>query len=225
VLTGKTVIDTTPTHYPLTWPIQTHQMKSLIIALAIASSAIQSVTAQTLPAQATDISPLLIGEKTPNILLRDFRGGSDSLTHVLAKKPTVLIFYRGGWCPYCNTQLAELQSQEADIIRLGYQIVAISPDSPENLAGTVTKHDLNYQLYSDSKMELASAFGIAFQMPDNYRDRLSKWSGGLNTGLLPVPSVFVLNQQGEILFEYINPDYKKRIKGALLLAVLESLSR
>jgi hypothetical protein len=39
-----------------------------------------------------------------------------------------------------------------------------------------------------------------------------------NKGVLPVPSVFVTNKQGEILFEYINPNYKTRISGSLLLA-------
>lgn len=179
--------------------------------------------AQSYPDKATDISPLLIGEKAPPVILTHLNGKTDSLSTLLRKQETVLIFYRGGWCPFCNVQLAELQSIESDILKLGYQIVAISPDSPENLKASVDKHKLNYQLLSDANMNAAQLFGIAFNVPENSKERLAKSSGGQNPGQLPVPSVFVLNKQGEILFEYINPDYKKRISAKLLQAVLKEL--
>ena len=51
--------------------------------------------------------------------------------------------YRGSWCPYCNTQLSEIASIEDELKKLGYQIVAISPDKPESLNVTETKHDLD----------------------------------------------------------------------------------
>lgn len=179
--------------------------------------------AQSYPDKATDISPLLIGEKAPPVILTHLNGKTDSLSTLLRKQETVLIFYRGGWCPFCNVQLAELQSIESDILKLGYQIVAISPDSPENLKASVDKHKLNYQLLSDAKMNAAQLFGIAFNVPENSKERLAKSSGGENPGQLPVPSVFVLNKEGEIVFEYINPDYKKRISAKLLQAVLKEL--
>jgi peroxiredoxin len=182
-----------------------------------------SVFSQSYPDKATDISPLLIGEKAPQIMLTHLNGKTDSLSSLLAKQQTVLIFYRGGWCPFCNVQLAELQAIESDIIKLGYQIVAISPDSPESLKASLDKHKLNYQLLSDADMRAAQLFGIAFNVPESSKERLAKSSGGRNPGQLPVPSVFVMNKQGEILFEYINPDYKKRLPANLLLAVLKEL--
>jgi len=185
--------------------------------------AFQTLQGQSIPDKAIDVSPLLIGEKAPGAFLINVSGKGDSLSHITSLKPTVLIFYRGGWCPYCNLHLAELQGIEKDILKLGYQIVAISPDSPENLSGSVDKHKLNYQLLSDAEMKVTQAFGIAYSVPEASKERLNNASGGSNPGLLPVPSVFVLNQQGEILFEYINPDYKKRLKGSLLLSVLKEL--
>lgn len=179
--------------------------------------------AQSYPDKATDISPLLIGEKAPPFVLTNLSGKTDSLSALLSKKETVLIFYRGGWCPYCNLHLAELQSIEQEILALGFQIIAISPDSPENLKASMDKHKLNYQLLSDANMNAAQQFGIAYKVSENSKERLAKSSGGQNSGQLPVPSVFVLNKQGEILFEYINPDYKKRLKAATLLSVLKSI--
>lgn len=195
-----------------------------LLMIMILSSLLLSTAAQSIPGTPTDISPLLIGEKIPDIQLSNLEGKKVSLNDIISKEQTLLIFYRGGWCPYCNLHLAELQSIESEILKSGFNIIAISPDSPDNLKASIEKHKLNYTLLSDSKTEAARAFGIAFQASERYGEMLGKASGSLNTqGLLPVPAVFVLNKQGEILFEYINPDYKKRLKGSLLLAVLAEL--
>lgn len=169
------------------------------------------------------ISPLLIGEKIPNITLSDVSGKKVNLTDLTAQKPAVIVFYRGGWCPYCNLHLSELQAIEADIIKAGYQIIAISPDSPESLQASLSKNKLNYLLLSDNHTEASRGFGLAFQAPERYSEMLSKASADQNKNVLPVPAVLITNLAGEILFEYINPDYKKRIKGSLLLAVLKEL--
>ena len=82
---------------------------------------------QDVPAKVTDISPLLIGEKVPKIKVRSAKGKKVSLYKLLREKPIVLIFYRGGWCPFCNVHLAEMQGIESAVRDLGYQLVAISP--------------------------------------------------------------------------------------------------
>lgn len=176
-----------------------------------------------LPEKATDVSPFLIGEIIPDATLKSPDANDHSVSDILSKKPTVMIFYRGGWCPYCNRHLAEIQDAESEIISLGYQIIAISPDSPENLQITDDKHQLNYSLYSDSSGAFTKSIGIAFKASEKKWNKLSEKSNGLNEGFLPVPAVFVVNTKGEILFEYINPSYNKRLKASLLIAVLKSL--
>ena len=182
-----------------------------------------SLKAQDVAAKATDVSPLLIGEKAPDLTVKTSEGNQVKLLTILTERPAVLIFYRGSWCPYCNTHLAELQGIEDKILELGYQIIAISPDSPDNIQGSIDKHNLKYKLLSDDDVNVAKHFGIAFTVPESSKGRLAKASDGINSGMLPVPSVFVLNKEGEILFEYINPDYKRRITASLLLSVLTSL--
>jgi len=156
---------------------------------------------------ATDATPLLIGSAVPEASLADQKGKDAQLTEILRGKSSVVIFYRGGWCPYCNTQLSELASIESDLKKLGYQIVAISPDKPESLNVTDAKHELGYQLYSDSRYQAMEAFGIDF---DSRR------------GKLPVPSVFLVTPDLEISFQYVNPNYKLRIPAKLLLAAAEA---
>lgn len=191
------------------------------IALVLFSG---TLIAQDIPKEATDISPLLIGEQVPDIVLKDVDGKPVSLIELVAQKQTVLIFYRGGWCPYCNLHLGELQAIETDVLQAGYQIIAISPDAPQKLSASAEKHKLNYKLLSDSDTNGAQQFGLAFQAPEKYKEMLGNYSDKNNNGVLPVPAVFILNKQGEILFEYISPDYKKRLKGSILLAVLKELA-
>ncbi|MEX2231522.1 MAG: peroxiredoxin-like family protein [Cyclobacteriaceae bacterium] len=200
-------------------------MKKAIAAIIFVSFLLSGniIYGQVVPERPIDISPLLIGEQVPDLALTNIAGESIGLRSILRTSPSIVIFYRGGWCPYCNLYMAELQSIEQDILDMGYQILAVSPDSQENMKASLDKHKLNYQLFSDADMKVAQAFGIAYAVPESSRKRLTDSSGGQNPGQLPVPSVFVLNQQGEILFEYINPNYKKRMDSGLLLAVLRTL--
>ena len=183
---------------------------------------VYSISAQ-IPERAEDISPLLIGETIPDVVLKAPDAIDHSISDILSEKPTVILFYRGGWCPYCNVHLAEIQGAESEIIKLGYQIVAISPDSPENLQLTDEKNKLQYSLYSDSEGSLMKAMGIAFKAPERSIDKLKKYSNGLNEGFLPVPSVFVVDTSGIIEFEYINPNYRTRLGADFLLAVLKEI--
>ena len=191
-----------------------------VVALVLFSLAISSQA--QIAEKAEDVSPLLIGEKIPNVELTNVEGKKIE-TNIIFSKKTVLIVYRGGWCPYCNRQLADMQDIENDILALDYQIVAISPDSPSFLKETETKDKLNYALYSDSEGKFSQAAGIAFAAPEKYGKMLGKYSDEKNTSFLPVPTVYVLNEKQEVQFMFINPDYKNRLKGALLLAVLKNL--
>ncbi len=174
--------------------------------------------------KAEDISPLLIGEKIPDVTLVSVEGKQESLTSIIDGKPSILLFYRGGWCPYCNRHLSEIGSIEDKILELGYQIIAISPDAPAKLIASIDKNKLKYRLYSDGNGALSKAMGISFKAPERSLERLAEYSDGQNTGFLPVPSVFIINPDGTIVFEYVNPDYKVRISAKLLLAILENLN-
>jgi len=175
------------------------------------------------PENPEDISPMLISEKVPDASLQSIEGESVSVAELLKGKKSVLLFYRGGWCPYCNAHLSAVGESEQEILALGYQIIAIAPDSPAQLKTTVEKQKLNYKLYSDASGELMKAMGIAFKAPERYEKRLDNYSDGLNPGMLPVPSLFVVDTDGAIIFEYINPDYKHRISSEMLMAVLNQL--
>ncbi len=191
---------------------------SLLLALFLSFSLFSQV-----PEKAEDISPLLIGETIPDANLWDAKRTEVSLHNIIKEKPTVLVFYRGGWCPYCNQQLAALGESEQEIIDLGYQIVAVSPDHVESLKPTIDTEGLNYQVYADPQAKLIQEVGIGFQTPGMAKMYIAKKTKMDATEILPVPTVMVLNTKGDILFEYINPNYKVRLSSELLIANLKAL--
>ncbi len=191
---------------------------NLLIGILLAANLFGQVAKQ-----AEDISPLLIGETMPNDTLLDLTGKPVYLQELLAKKPTVLVFYRGGWCPYCNAHLVSLAKSEAEILKLGYQIIAISPDDYPNLQPTVADDGVNYQVYSDMGGSLLKKVGIAFQAPERAKEYIAQKTKGTPTEILPVPTLMVINTDGKIVFEYINKDYSTRMSEKLLLAVLNNL--
>ncbi len=171
-----------------------------------------------------DVRPPLVGTELPNLPLTTVEGEAVNLKDELQEQPAVLVFYRGGWCMYCNMQLGQLATIEGDLQDLGYRIIAVSPDKPEELHASAEEHDLGYTLYSDSSLAAASALGLVFRVDEETLDLygeygidLAEASGGANEDLLPVPAVFVIDSDATIQFHYVNPDYTARIAPELLL--------
>ncbi len=178
------------------------------------------------PQKPEDISPLLYGEKIPAVMLPDATGKEFDLNRSIAEKPAILIFYRGGWCPYCSKQLSGLQQAMPELEAAGYQMIAISTDLPAGLAQSASKQKLSYTLLSDADLTVAKQFGLAYKAPAGYWDLLTKTTGGKDADqLLPVPSVFIVDKAGVIRFEYINPDFKQRADIDLLKAAANSIRK
>ena len=171
-----------------------------------------------------NVSPLLIGQQAPSMTLFTSDGAPFKLREKLAEKPTILLFYRGGWCPFCNAHLSQIQEIEDDLTEMGYQLLAISPDTPSALQKTSKDKELEYELISDYQLKATTGFGLAFHIPNDYSDKIASIGGktarlaGDDKSTLPVPAVFIFDTDGMIQFQYANPNYKVRIQPELLLA-------
>lgn len=174
--------------------------------------------------------PLKAGEKTPDTTLYTQEAKELKIQGLVKEKPTVLIFYRGGWCPYCTKHLSALSTIEEKLIALGYQIVAVSPDSPAKIQEMRNKQKLtSYTILSDSDMETAKAFGIAFQVPPElvakYKNEYHidiEADSGRKHHLLPHPAVYIIGTDGQIDYSHVNEDYKSRLDPAEILQAAKS---
>jgi peroxiredoxin len=173
--------------------------------------------------------PLKPGDPIPDSTLKNAADESVSLRKLVSEKPAILIFYRGGWCPYCTRHLQDLARIEKDVLAAGYQLLAISADQPSKLREKPDYQKLNYTLLSDNSMEAAQAFGIAFEVP---ADLLTKYKSEYNIDLeaasgrthhrLPHPAVFVVDTQGIVRFAHVNKDYKVRLEPEKILEAVQS---
>lgn len=180
---------------------------------------------RTVYEKAEDVEPLKVGEFVPMAAkIGKTDGETIPLGQALGGKKTVLVFYRGGWCPYCNTHLAALAGVQPQLTASGVQLLALSPDSPETLAKHAEERPLPYSLLSDSKHEAMKAFGIAFRVDDTTVERYKGYgidlsgASGNEDKVLPVPAVFVVNEDGVIEYAHANADYTIRMKGEEILA-------
>lgn len=176
-----------------------------------------------IPSRAEDVNPLNDGDHAPHASLLRPDGHEVDTADLYRQAASVLIFYRGRWCPHCNTHLGQIGSAERDLVAMGYQILAISPDRPEAMRATIDKSGYAYQLLSDSDMTLTKAFGLAFHVDEPTIERYHGFgidldkASGRSHHLLPVPAVYIVDTKGVIRFAHWNPDYKTRLQPQELL--------
>ena len=201
------------------------QPYSRVIGL-LAVVAVMSARAE-IPADPTQVRPLPVGARAPMFEGVAADGKVRSFTPDGFRRPTIVIFYRGGWCPYCNMQLSDLRLVEPKLRERGFEIVFFSTDRPEILYSSLKAADIHYTLLSDSHLEAAKAFHVAYHLDDatiakqkQYGVDLEKTTGA-TLHELPVPSVFIIDTTGTIRYVYSNPDYKVRLASDALLTAAQ----
>lgn len=192
--------------------------------LTFVSAQALAVDRTVIAEKAEDVMPILIGSTIPNVMVKTAEGAPVSLPALLMQKPSVIVFYRGGWCPYCSRQLADLKDIEQELVAEGYQILAVSPETPEKLQSQKLQTEFAVQLISDADLQAIKSFGIGFYVPDDtrnlYKERmqLELLTDNSDRAVLPAPAIFITDTSGKVLFSYVNPDFKMRPSAALVLS-------
>lgn len=97
-----------------------------------------------IPDSPPEVQPLSVGARAPIFAARTTEGALRTFERDGYKKPTVVLFYRGGWCPYCNAQLSDLHIVEPKLPASGFEIVFLSTDRPELLYSSLKDRSRNY---------------------------------------------------------------------------------
>lgn len=188
---------------------------------------------KNIAATVDDIKPLLNGQYVPNVQTTTSNGVKRPLHSIVNKQKTILFFYRGGWCPFCNTQMGQLKAIEGKLSALGYQLIGVSTDSVEMLNESTKDKSLNYQLISDFESKISQAFGLAYftsaKTTERYlaamdlKNPLQQNASGETRLVLPAPAIYVINEAGLVTFSYVNTNYKVRLDEQVLLSVAEHM--
>lgn len=182
---------------------------------------------QQLQDQKLSQSALKKGDSLPPFELGDATGKQVSSTDLLAKGGLVLSFYRGGWCPYCNLELKALQNILSDIEAKGYQLVAVTPETPDHSLSTSQKNELKFTVLSDLENQLAKKMGLVFQMPQDLRELYHSFNldvakhNGNTAYELPMPATYIINSEGKITYSFVPEDYTQRLEPTQILQHLD----
>lgn len=160
---------------------------------------------------------LQVGDKAADFVLPNALGNSVSLYETLEDNDFVLLnFYRGVWCPYCNLEMNALRKINDELNTLNTKIIAISPETPDLSLSIKEKHDLEFEVLSDTDYKVEKEYGLIFSLSEKIRPFYESFgidipkSTNNNSYDLPMPATYLVSKNKEIVFAFIDEDYKKR---------------
>lgn len=182
-------------------------------------------------AKGTPADAVAVGDLLSDFTLPDATGRDVSLSELIADGPAVLIFYRGGWCPYCNLALRQYQSELVPRLPdYGATLAAISPQKPDESLTTIEKHDLQFAVLSDAGSRVARQLGIAFEPAKEVLEAQRALGLDIRDGNadgspeLPMPTVLIVDTGRTVQFADVQVNYTSRTEVSDILAALQRLS-
>jgi peroxiredoxin len=186
-----------------------------------------SRNSQQLHARGIPAGVVKVGDALAPFTLYNAVGKPVGLEDLVATGPAVLVFYRGGWCPYCNLALRTYQRELLPQLDAWHAtLAAISPQTPDQSLSTAEKAALDFQVLSDPGSRLARRIGIAFEQAEEVRAaqrRLGLDLAHVNeegSTLLPMPTVLIVDPNRTVRFAEVHPDYTARTEVADIVAAL-----
>jgi peroxiredoxin len=167
------------------------------------------------------------GELMPAFILPDDTGHMVSLDQILEKGPVAVTFHRGHWCPYCRININALAQAHKAIAADGGQVVAIMPDRQKFTSEFRAESQIPFSILTDMDNGYALSLNLTVwvgaemqKMMEGERD-LPAFQGN-NSWMLPIPATFVVGRDGVIRARFMDPDYRKPVAIAQMLAALRS---
>ncbi|MGQ0737936.1 MAG: peroxiredoxin-like family protein [Bacteroidota bacterium] len=181
-----------------------------IVAIVSLLYVVNSAMAQAAP------EGLFIASRAPDFKAKDQNGTEIRLKDLLKTGKVVLVFYRGYWCPYCNKALSRLQDSLQLIKDKGATLLAVSPEKPESISKTTEKTKAEFSVIYDKELKIMKAYDVAYEMEEStvtrYRNSnidIEKINGD-NGRYLPIPAVYIIDQESTVRFRFFEKDYRKR---------------
>jgi peroxiredoxin len=170
------------------------------------------------------------GDEIPQINLPNAVGKTIDVNSLLKEGPLVINFYRGAWCPYCNLELNALQKALPEIKSLDAQLIAISPNTPDNSISSIEKHGLEFEVLTDAGNNIAKEFRLVFNLAEELRPIYQQFNFDIprynddESWELPIPATYIVNTDGKIAHAFVNADYTQRMEPTEIINKLKELT-
>jgi peroxiredoxin len=160
---------------------------------------------------------LKVGDKAPDFTGYDQKGKLVESKKLLEKGPMILFFYRGKWSSVCSRYLNSYQDSLNLITDQGVNIVAITPESIENVEQTVKLHNLSFTVIYDCQEKIMKDYDVIFKVTKAYQDKILTTlstdiakNNGREAARLPVPATYIINRDGTIVAVHFDPNFENR---------------
>lgn len=159
---------------------------------------------------------LKVGDPAPDLSGFDQDGKKFDLDMALKSGELVVVFYRGQWCPYCRKQLSQYQDSLSFVMEKGAGLVAVTPETPENVKKTIEKTGSSFPIIQDKGLGIMKAYKVDFAVDEKTVKRYKGYgidlenANGNNGANLPVPATYIIGRDRKIKFVFFDTDYKKR---------------
>ncbi len=156
------------------------------------------------------------GKRLPKFSLKNADGTTIS-SEDLTSKPTILMFYRGNWCPLCMAQIKELAGRYRDLEDAGVRVALISPQPHENTAELAKKFNVNFDFLTDEGNRAARLLGINSEngIP------LGMQMMGYDSETV-LPTVIITDASGKIIWTHETDNYRVRPEPEVFLEILRN---
>lgn len=171
----------------------------------------------------------VVGDHAPDVLFVDGAGARVPLRALTANEPLVLLFFRGGWCVFCDLTLRAYERVAEQFRAAGARLVAVSPQTAEATAATGAERALTFELLRDPDNAAAQTFGLAWSLTEGERPLYQAFGAHLDRAngngdwALPAPAAFVIDPAGMVRYARVDADYTQRADPAEVLAAVRAL--
>lgn len=174
---------------------------------------------------------LAAGTVMPDGQLLDTEGHPTTLAQARGDRVSVVVFYRGAWCPYCNITLKAYQEHLVPALaERGVGLIAISPQRPDGSLSMREANELSYVVLSDPGNQIAGKLGILTAPSDGAVQAQATLGMDLadvnadGTRALPMPTVAIVDTQGVLRWIDVHANYTTRTEPADILAALSTVT-
>ena len=221
-----------------TWKSNTLRLLTLLAALTFATTAAAEIEKVAAPRDYTPIEQAQIGTREDglgvknghqigDVTLEQFGADALTLSDLWNEQPLLIVFYRGGWCPFCNTQIKEMSDNYGQFEKLDVLPVFISVDKPDVASLTSQTYSIPFPVLSDTALSAHTEFNVVNKISDEQRARMAKrgldfdeWSGS-NHGVIAHASTFLVDSKGVVQWSTVVKDYRSRPTLEQLLAAIQ----
>ena len=145
-----------------------------IIAIAALIVVVAIFIRKKMPVGPTIPSGLRIGEKLPDFSAIH-EDGSTVHSAELRGQPTVILFVRGNWCPFCTRQVEEITTHYKDLSKLGAKLIFITPKPLDTTRRVAEFFNVKFEFWLDESLTIAKSLGLV--LSDGVPEEWSKEYG------------------------------------------------